>query len=549
MVLHSLLHSRFQEVFGPPDHDLWDSEQWSLTDASGTGTVNVLLNGTRQGPLVWMFYSQDDRSVAEHFAVTREEQIDQLIEQLGQRVAAVQELATSARAAGPPQRRPGRPDAAAITDQLANRPTRPRDYAAENDALITLAGSMAGTPQAILQLTVDTILRLCRADSASLSILETRGGAEVFRRRAVVGVMASQADDIMPRQSPSGAVCDRDALLLFRRSELMDAPGWCVDPPISEAIIAPFHGRGRPIGTLCAIMHDPDRRFCREDARLLASVAKFAAAAFEVTATLDTAQDEHAEMAGQSHLLEQLVDQRTAELATVSHQLRLAERMAAMGTLSAGLGHDVGNMAFAMRSKLEELRAGAKTSLEHIQVLGDCVSYIQSLARGLRLMALDPDDQRVAGESVALVPWWSAAHRVLVSGVTPGVSVEAHLPEDLPPVLINRAGLTQAMYNLIKNASDAMADHAGLITIDAGVDPSGSMVRLRVSDDGPGMTEEVRRHCLDPFYSTKSDETTSGLGLALVQSVLKKADGSVEIQSEPGRGTTVVLLLRIAPEA
>ncbi|MGH7163779.1 MAG: ATP-binding protein, partial [Planctomycetota bacterium] len=77
----------------------------------------------------------------------------------------------------------------------------------------------------------------------------------------------------------------------------------------------------------------------------------------------------------------------------------------------------------------------------------------------------------------------------------------------------------------------------------------GRFVQVGVTDNGPGMTPEVRRHALDPFYTTKKRGLSTGLGLSLVHGVAKAAGGSVEIESSPHRGTTVVLTLPAADGA
>ena len=127
-----------------------------------------------------------------------------------------------------------------------------------------------------------------------------------------------------------------------------------------------------------------------------------------------------------------------------------------------------------------------------------------------------------------------------------GIFVEGRLPASLPDVLINRAGLTQAVYNLVQNATDAMKGRRGCIMVAADVDVSRSHVLLSVADEGTGMTEKVRQRCMDPLFSTKTNSTSLGLGLALVHSVMKAANGSVSIETKPGRGTTFILSLPIA---
>jgi signal transduction histidine kinase len=549
--LHSLLHSRFQEVFGPAHHDLYDTEQWSLVPLSGQGAINVLLNGTRMGPLVWVFDAHDKQSGARHFAVTEERHIDELIEQLQNKLMLADQSRTDAGTAP----RIFRDDVLTI-EQLAKRPSRPPAYAAENQALLALAEGMARNPQTILQMTVDMALELCRGESSGISILEPQGESEVFRWHATAGAFATKVGGIMPRDSLDGAVIDRNALLIFERPDLRSHAPDTIDTPVEEVILAPLHAFDQPVGTVWVMAHAADRKFDREDARLLASVAQFAGAAFQVVSALNTASAGRRQMTAardnlviHSHELEAVIAARTQELVETHHKLRLAERMVTMGTLSAGLGHDMGNMVLAMRSRLDMLNKGADSAREHVQAVSDCVNYLQNLASGLRLMVIDPEDKRLGPEKVSLAAWWTTAQRVLASGVTANIVVESRVPDDLPDVLINRAGLTQAAYNLVQNAVDAMKEmpgHRGCITITAELDASRANVLLSFSDNGPGMSDEVRSRCMDPLFSTKSTSTSSGLGLALVHNVMKNASGSVNIKTKLGHGSTFILRLPVA---
>jgi hypothetical protein len=210
--LHSLLHKRFQDVFGPAHHNMYDTDQWSLVPSTGLGTINVLLNGTRQGPLVWVFDSQDVQHCARHFAVTQEQHIDELIDQLRVKLVRERESPEDGRRGDSP--RQFRDDVLTI-EELTDRPSRTPEYLAENHALLALAEGMGRDPQSILQLTVDTALHLCRGQSSGISILEPEGDTEVFRWHATAGAFASKAGVTVPRESLDGIVLERNALLLF----------------------------------------------------------------------------------------------------------------------------------------------------------------------------------------------------------------------------------------------------------------------------------------------------------------------------------------------
>src|SRR5690606_9297434 len=91
--------------------------------------------------------------------------------------------------------------------------------------------------------------------------------------------------------------------------------------------------------------------------------------------------------------LEELVSSRTAELERTHEALRLSERMAAMGTLVAGLGHDMGNLLLPVRARLDALQAASldRCANEHVSGIRACIEHLQRLASGLRLFAIDPE--------------------------------------------------------------------------------------------------------------------------------------------------------------
>lgn len=206
-----------------------------------------------------------------------------------------------------------------ITEELQRRPSRPPDAAAENRALAVLAETLALDPPAALERIADSALELCRADSVGISILEPGADPRTFRWHAVAGRLRAHVGRSIPREaSPSGIAVDRNAVLLVARPQRHFAHWIGLEPPISEALLVPFHSSGRPAGTVWAMVHDPDRQFEAEDARLLTSLSRFAAAAYRMIRTFDPAQAVRAE-------LERRVAERTRELAEASLSLRESE--------------------------------------------------------------------------------------------------------------------------------------------------------------------------------------------------------------------------------
>jgi PAS domain S-box-containing protein len=235
------------------------------------------------------------------------------------------------------------------------------------------------------------------------------------------------------------------------------------------------------------------------------------------------------------------------ELEASNQRLRVRDRLASLGTLTAGLGHDMNNVLFPIRCRLEALdwQRVPRELQDLLLASRTTVNYLKQLSDGLRLLAVDPEDAEASGQATALAPWWRQVQPLMANLIRVKVKLDTDLPEDLPPVAIAPHRLTQAVMNLVVNASEAMPE-GGRILIRARPDRTRRRVRVTVIDDGVGMTDEVRQRAFDPFFTTKKRSLSTGFGLSLVHSLVRMSRGTVEIASRPGRGTTVTLHLRTA---
>jgi PAS domain S-box-containing protein len=279
-----------------------------------------------------------------------------------------------------------------------------------------------------------------------------------------------------------------------------------------------------------------------EDGRLLGLV-RAAVASLGPLIQRKKTQDE---LARHHDRLEEVVAERTRELETTHEQLRLADRLASIGTLAAGLGHDMNNVLLPLRLRLDALEAASLSSpvRVHVEAVRQSVDYLQQLTDGLHLLSLDPDDPKGATVVTDIPGWWSQVGPLLTTAVPSAASIECDLPRDLPPVMIAPHRLTQAVLNLVVNAGEAVTDRDGAtIRVWAEAFEDRRFVRLSVTDNGAGMPLEVRRRALDPFFTTKTRGLGTGLGLALVHGVAQSAGGSIQIESESGHGTTMMLVL------
>lgn len=168
-----------------------------------------------------------------------------------------------------------------VTAELERRPSREPDLAAENQALIQLTKELARSPQDFFQSLVETSLKLCRAQSAGISLMDD--GAERFYWPAIAGALAPYVGGGTPRHfGPCGVVCDRNTFLMMTHPERYYDYLMPLRPVIEELLLVPFHIQEKPVGTLWAVQHDTSRTFDREDKRLMESLCAFASASYRV---------------------------------------------------------------------------------------------------------------------------------------------------------------------------------------------------------------------------------------------------------------------------
>ena len=235
-------------------------------------------------------------------------------------------------------------------------------------------------------------------------------------------------------------------------------------------------------------------------------------------------------------------------------RLRESDRMASIGALAAGLGHDMNNVLLPVRAHLNALKAssdGRVNDRQHLVPIHKGVAYLQQLADGLHFLAMDPDQIEDVEGATDLAAWWAQTGALLSKAVPKHVTVRASFRLGLPQVAVAAHSLTQAVLNLIVNAGESIPGpprrkrRQGVVRLWARLVSGASQLSLGVTDNGTGMTEEVKRRAFDMFFTTKPRGLGTGLGLALVRKVVDHAGGTVEIESDPGKGTTVQMNLPI----
>jgi PAS domain S-box-containing protein len=180
-------------------------------------------------------------------------------------------------------------EAVIVTQELARRPSKPKNFETDSRALIELAKHLANSPATILQKLVEIAVEALDAGSAGVSLLHKDTGD--FYWPAIAGAWRPNIGGGTPRSfGPCGTVLDRDAVVLFAHPERHFAYLAAASPAIEEALLAPFYVNGKAVGTVWLISHDPNRRFDLEDQRVLNSLGEFAAAAFQALEGIQTSK-------------------------------------------------------------------------------------------------------------------------------------------------------------------------------------------------------------------------------------------------------------------
>lgn len=241
-----------------------------------------------------------------------------------------------------------------------------------------------------------------------------------------------------------------------------------------------------------------------------------------------------------------------------------SRRMEAIGSMAGGIAHEFNNHLTPIGGYIElaidhlgpnhALTEGLQTALDRVHYCADLVAQIQSYGRQSMLLPARVDIGRLIPATARLA---LSAH----PGAQERIQVKEALPDDLPKVWVDQGHLHEALVHLLRNAVEAMPD-GGQLTLSAGkaladtIPPNSSLkaraqngyVRISISDTGRGIAPEHRPRIFDPFFTTRSRAVARGMGLPMVQGMVEQHGGWIDIQSEPGRGTTVNLYLPAAVE-
>ena len=264
-------------------------------------------------------------------------------------------------------------------------------------------------------------------------------------------------------------------------------------------------------------------------------------------------ESEHNQNLAWTHTLEERVDQKTRELTRAHDHALQTEKMASIGKMAAVLAHEVNNplsgiltYAKLLRKWIDREDGGQSRRGEICDSLdliasesrrcGDLVKNLLTFSRTTPMNLQPTDINHVIDQSLRLVQ-----HQLDLGGI----QVQSQFEADLPLVRCDAAQMEQVLLALVMNAIDAMPQGGNLWIISSSIDHD---VQIIVRDDGSGIPAEILPRIFEPFLTTKETGRGVGLGLAISHSILERHNGTIEVQSEAGRGTTFTVTLPVDAE-
>ncbi|MCX6057852.1 MAG: PAS domain S-box protein [Chloroflexi bacterium] len=332
--------------------------------------------------------------------------------------------------------------------------------------------------------------------------------------------------------------------------------------PTSSVLAVPMQLKGKMIGIISAQSYQPGA-YTLEDQELLEILASHAAIAIDNASLFERAQQEIVERVQAEEEVRQLnltlekrIKERTRELSDAQEQLVRHEKLSVLGQMASSVGHELRNPLGVITSAVYYLKLVQPNADEKIkQYLGIIEQEVHTSEKIITDLLDFSRIKSVDREAVAVS---ELVHQTLTRFPAPNsMDVTIEIPKDLPQVFVDTRQIVQVLGNIILNACQAMASPAadsastdgvpkrGLLSLHASL--QGDMINIVIKDDGIGIPMENIQKIFEPLFTTKAKGV--GLGLPVSQKLAQANGGSIEVQSEAGKGSSFNVLLPIYKEA
>jgi signal transduction histidine kinase len=406
-------------------------------------------------------------------------------------------------------------------------------------------GSILDVPELVERTLAIIVSEFRRIDFCSIHVVDEAGALRCIGQKTRDGVTAASQPTF------SAALLDRvvrnqQSVLSYDAASderFRDGDADTDRSQIRSALCVPLKNRARLVGLLQAYTLTNESRLTREDLELLTAAGQLVGTAVDNALLYDQLKREKAAL-----------QESNDRLRAAQQSLVQSEKLTAIGQLAAGIMHDIKNPMAVILGHAQSIKymldRGRDKEVTR-EMLLECFSAIEQgvthcnaiitdllhFARHGKLEALPTRVDDLLQGTLRFLSY------ELVKAKT---VVDQDLPPDLPPVMVDEHQIKQVLINIIINAVQAM-EHGGRLRLCSWRD--GKDVCIAVTDTGCGMAEEVKIRIFDPFFTTKKQGSGmggTGLGLSVSYGIIQSHGGSIDVQSEVGKGTTFTIRLPAA---
>ena len=231
------------------------------------------------------------------------------------------------------------------------------------------------------------------------------------------------------------------------------------------------------------------------------------------------------------------------EIQELKREVERAQRLASLGRLAAGIAHEIRNplssikgFATYFRERYRDIPEDQKTAeimVQEVERLNRVIGQLLEFARPMSVRKKPTSIQTVIQHSLKMIERDAQAKNIII---------RTNLSPEIHEMSIDPDRMNQVFLNLYLNGIEAMED-GGTLSVDLYPEEGGRQIKISVSDTGAGINKEDLVHIFDPYFTTKQSGT--GLGLAIVHKIIESHKGEVKVESEPGKGTIVTIILPV----
>jgi two-component system NtrC family sensor kinase len=243
--------------------------------------------------------------------------------------------------------------------------------------------------------------------------------------------------------------------------------------------------------------------------------------------------------------LEKKVEERTKELTEIQDHLFQSEKLASLGKLAAGIAHEINNplggiliyshLLLEDTPKKSPYHENLKKIVKETSRCKDIVKGLLEFARPKEPEASLININDIVESSLALMER---------QALFQNIKIKKSFTSDIPKIIADSAQLQQVFMNIILNAAEAM-DGNGILTLNTSLDGDRKFIEVKFSDSGHGIKKEDKKRLFEPFFTTKEVGKGTGLGLAISYSIIRKHNGTIDVKSRVGKGSTFTVKLPV----